>query len=182
MALRANFQFNNDGSDGIAFEVELLSTANPGTVFSASQVQTCTWYELNQSTFARTGPSISFTPGGLIPVSGTTPFISSYSTTGDVPSAVGEYFNYRTSDESFHPTKKPGEYSFDFWPVNGGGRNGGSLLIDNIFINSLLWTQIDGTISLNPDKYCVFYDYNTPQALGYQKGGTCTLEVFDEAP
>lgn len=169
MAFPYTFQFR--GGQGPDFNVEISTTADEGSPIIATAIASITWVELNNLE-EPTGVTKSFVPGSDTLFPNAPAFVP----------AGNLYFNWRTGDTLRHPISNgtqpsTGEYSFDIWPDPNGGQ---SILPRDIGEFGLTWTGLVNTyntISLDPNKHSVFYDYGAPCALGWKLGGTITIAV-----
>lgn len=169
MAFPYIFQFR--GGQGPDFNVEISTSSSENTPIIATPISSITWVELNNLEVP-TGVTKSFVPGSDTAFPNAPVFVP----------AGNLYFNWRTGDTIRHPISKgtqpsTGEYSFDIWPDPNGGQSGLPVDIKESGLTWLVLGTTLNTISLDPNKHSVFYDYGTPYALGWKLGGTITIAV-----
>ena len=173
------------GGQGPNFRIELDSVNSTSQPIIQTPINSVKFVALDDG-LVETGFEFSFVPGSdqLPAATSDTPFVPP--APGDPPYFM-EYINWRTGDDIRHPISKgtnpsTGEYSFDLWPILDANGNTESSFIDQIAGGpDLTWDGWVGspfnTLSLNPNKHTVFYDYGTPQALGWKLGGICSVAL-----
>ena len=176
------------GGQGPNFRIELDSVNSISQPIISTPINSVKFVALDDG-LVETGFEFSFVPGSdqLPAATSDTPFVPPNPAVE--PPYFMEYINWRTGDDIRHPISKgtnpsTGEYSFDLWPLLdsdfGAGPNTESSFIDQIALD-LTWegwvNSSFNTLSLNPNKHTVFYDYGTPQAFGWKLGGTCNIAL-----
>jgi hypothetical protein len=156
------FVFENP-TEGIEFRVDVITIASPATLLIASQITSVI--------FDAGVQDIDFTPGvNNTTFAGNLPGILYYETQEQtVQNPNPRYINWRSGNSVFfHPTTGR---SFDIWFTPS--------VVQNIANGVATWQSLInlGQISLNPNFWSVFYDYDIPYAYGYIKGGT--VRVID---
>ena len=170
MALIVDYTFNGFSSGATeasrdGWQVRLIGEtySSTSTTLGAITIQgtAITRFEFDQAIYG--SPGINFSPGSNVVYK----------------DASESYINYRTSgDTSVHPSTG---FSFDTWFAVGAQNPN-----NDIFNGIWNWGTVDtNTYSLNTNNYSLFYQYddqifgattyNGPNAWGYQKGGTMTI-------
>lgn len=155
------FVFEN-AIEGIEFRVDVITTASPATLLIASQVSSVI--------FDFGGLDISFTPGiNNTTLAGGLAGVLYYETQHMSPQSPNpRYINWRSANTVLeHPTTGK---SFDIWFTPD--------TVSDIATGVATWQSLilQNQISLNPNFWSVFYDYDMQYPYGYARGGTVKIE------
>jgi hypothetical protein len=90
--------------------------------------------------------------------------------------ALCEYITWRTENTNVHPTTG---YSLDIWYDFNNSTAQNILLGISNNSPTATWYQLAqaGALPLSSNYWTVLYDYNNQYAIGWRKGGTCTVTL-----